>query len=61
MKSTLNKTNDVNGTIVIELGKEDYQENFNKSLNQYRQIVNIPGFRKGKVPKGIIKKLYGKS
>lgn len=61
MKSTLNKTNDVNGTIVIELEKADYQEKVNKSLNQYRQKANIPGFRQGKVPKSLIQKLYGKA
>ena len=61
MKSTLNKTNDVNGTIVIELEKEDYQEKVEKSLNQYRQRANIPGFRQGKVPKGVIRKMYGKA
>ncbi len=61
MKSTLNKTNDVNGTIVIELEKEDYQEKVEKSLNQYRQRANIPGFRRGKVPKGVIRKMYGKA
>ncbi|MEA5127035.1 MAG: trigger factor [Proteiniphilum sp.] len=61
MKSTLNKTNDVNGTIVIELEKADYQEKVDKSLNQYRQRANIPGFRQGKVPKSLIKKLYGKA
>lgn len=59
MKSTLNKTNDVNGTIVIELEKADYQEKVDKSLNQYRQRANIPGFRQGKVPKSLIQKLYG--
>lgn len=61
MKSTLNKTNDVNGTIVIELEKADYQEKVDKSLNQYRQRANIPGFRQGKVPKSLIQKLYGKA
>ena len=61
MKSTLNKTNDVNGTIVIELEKEDYQDKVEKSLNQYRQRANIPGFRQGKVPKGVIRKMYGKA
>ena len=61
MKSTLNKTSDVNGTIVIELEKEDYQEKVEKSLNQYRQRANIPGFRQGKVPKGVIRKMYGKA
>ena len=61
MKSTLNKTDDVNGTIVIELEKADYQEKVDKSLNQYRQKANIPGFRQGKVPKSVIQKMYGKA
>ena len=61
MKSTLNKKDEVNGTIVIELEKADYQEQVNKSLNQLRLRADIPGFRQGKVPKGVIQKLYGKS
>lgn len=61
MKVTLNKTDNVNGIIAIELEKPDYQENVDKSLNQFRQRANIPGFRQGKVPKGIIRKMYGKS
>src|SRR5690554_1006086 len=61
MKSTLNKTNDVNGTIVIELEKADYQEKVDKSLNQYRQKANIPGFRQGKVPRSVTQKMYGKA
>lgn len=61
MKASLNKTNDVNGTIVIELEKTDYQERVEKSLNQFRQRANIPGFRQGKVPKSIIQKMYGKA
>ncbi|MDD3910157.1 MAG: trigger factor, partial [Proteiniphilum sp.] len=54
-------TDEVNGTIVIELEKADYQENVDKSLNQFRQRANIPGFRQGKVPKSLIQKLYGKA
>ncbi len=61
MKSTFNKTKDVNGTIVIELEKVDYQEKVEQSLNQFRQRANIPGFRQGKVPKSVIQKLYGKA
>ena len=61
MKSTLNKIDEVNGTIVIELEKADYQEKVNKSLNQLRQRAEIPGFRQGKVPKSVIQKMYGKS
>jgi trigger factor len=61
MKSTLNKIDEVNGTILIELEKADYQDKVDKSLNQFRQRAEIPGFRQGKVPKSVIQKLYGKS
>lgn len=61
MKTSLNKIDDVNATIVVEVEKSDYQEKVNKSINQLRQRANIPGFRQGKVPKGIIEKMYGKS
>jgi trigger factor len=61
MKSTLNKKDEVNGTIVIELEKADYQEKVDKSINQFRQKANIPGFRQGKVPKSVIQRMYGKA
>ncbi|HBG57277.1 trigger factor [Proteiniphilum sp. UBA1028] len=61
MKSTLNRKDDVNGTIVIELEKADYQEKVDKSLSQFRQKANIPGFRQGKVPKSVIQRMYGKA
>ncbi len=61
MKSTLNRKDDVNGTIVIELEKTDYQEKVDKALNQFRQKANIPGFRQGKVPKSVIQRMYGKA
>lgn len=61
MKSTLNKTNEVNGTIVIELEKVDYQEKVEQSLSQFRRKAHLPGFRQGKVPKSVIQKMYGKA
>ncbi len=61
MKSTLHTTNDVNGTIVIELEKADYQEKVEQSLNQFRRKAQLPGFRQGKVPKSVIQKMYGKA
>ncbi|HHU25999.1 MAG TPA: trigger factor [Bacteroidales bacterium] len=61
MKSTLNTTNEVNGTIVIELEKADYQEKVEKSLSQFRRKAQLPGFRQGKVPKSVIQKMYGKA
>lgn len=61
MKTSFNKTDEVNGTIVIEVEKADYHEKVDKALNQYRQRANVPGFRQGKVPKGFIQKMYGKA
>jgi trigger factor len=61
MKSSLNKTSDVNGTVVIEIEKADYLDKVEKSLNQYRQKASIPGFRQGKMPKSMVQKMYGKA
>ncbi|MDR1813733.1 MAG: trigger factor [Tannerella sp.] len=56
------KTNEdaVSGVITIEIVKEDYAERVKKSLQSVRQKANMPGFRKGMVPMGIVQKLYGK-
>ena len=61
MNISLNKTDNVNGVISIEMERADFQENVDKSLNQLRRKANIPGFRPGKVPMGVVKKLYGTS
>ncbi len=61
MKVTLDKKDNVNGIISIDIEKSDYEQNVEKSLNQYRNKANIPGFRQGKVPKQLLRKLYGKS
>ena len=61
MNISLNKTDNVNGVITIELERADFQGNVDKSLNQFRRNANIPGFRPGKVPMGVVKKLYGTS
>ncbi len=61
MNISLNKTDNVNGIITIEMERADFQENVNKSLNQLKRKANMPGFRPGKVPMGVVKKLYGAS
>ena len=61
MNISLNKTDNVNGIISIEMERADFQENVDKSLNQLRRKASIPGFRPGKVPMGVVKKLYGTS
>src|SRR6201985_861104 len=47
--------------IVVNISKGDYLPTFEKSLKQYGKQANIPGFRKGMVPAGLIKKMYGNS
>lgn len=50
----------VNAVIKIEITKADYQEQVDKTLRGYRQKANIPGFRKGMAPMGMINKMFGK-
>ena len=54
--------NSKNQTIIItvEVAESDYVDNVNKVLEDYRKKAQIPGFRKGKTPMGIIKKQYQK-
>ena len=58
MKIDLNKKNKDISVIEIEISSNDYQEKVQNILNEYRKKANIPGFRKGFVPMGIIKKQY---
>jgi trigger factor len=51
----------VNASIKINLVKADYQEKVDKTLKTYRQKANVPGFRPGMVPLGLIQKMYGKA
>ncbi|MDR3261142.1 MAG: trigger factor [Tannerella sp.] len=50
----------ISGIIKLEIEKKDYEEQVEKSLRQYRQKADIPGFRKGMVPIGMVRKKYGK-
>ena len=48
-------------SIKISVEKADYEEVVNKTLKQMRQRANVPGFRPGMVPMGLIQKMYGAS
>ena len=45
--------------LTVTIFKEDYLSAFDKNLKQYAKTANIPGFRKGMVPSGLIRKMYG--
>jgi len=51
----------LNDKLTVKLSKDDYLPAFQKSLKEYGKRANIPGFRKGMVPAGLIKKMYGSS
>lgn len=60
MNVSLTNKDAVSATIKVVLENADYQEKVEKELRTLRQKANIPGFRKGMVPMGMIKKMYGK-
>lgn len=47
--------------LIVKVSKEDYYPSFEKAVKEYSKKVNMPGFRKGMVPAGMIKKMYGES
>ncbi|RIV42932.1 trigger factor [Flagellimonas pelagia] len=61
MNITKEQIDDLNAVVKVAISKEDYQDKVEKILNDYRKQANIPGFRKGQVPMGLIKKQYGKA
>ncbi len=51
----------LNEKIVVKVAKDDYLPSFEKAIKSYSKQANIPGFRKGMVPAGMVKKMYGSS
>ncbi len=51
----------LNATINLHFDESDYSELVEKELKKLRQKANVPGFRPGMVPMGMIKKMYGRS
>lgn len=61
MNITKEQIDELNAVVKVALTKEDYQDKVENILKDYRKQANIPGFRKGQVPLGLIKKQYGKA
>ena len=51
----------VSGVLTLTIEKEDYQGDVEKTLKDYRKKANIPGFRVGQAPMGLIKRQFGAS
>ncbi|MFK8060506.1 MAG: trigger factor, partial [Polaribacter sp.] len=61
MNITKENTDALNAVVKVDIVADDYQEKVTKLLTDYRKKADVPGFRKGHVPMGMIKKQYGKS
>ena len=61
MNITRESIDKLNAVVKIEITKDDYFNNVEKILTDYRKTANIPGFRKGQVPMGLVKKQHGKN
>ena len=61
MNITKEQIDDLNAVVKVAITKDDYQDKVNSILSDYKKQANIPGFRKGHVPMGLIKKQYGKA
>ena len=61
MNITRENIDALNAVVKVDIAKEDYSDKVEQILLDYRKSANIPGFRKGHVPMGMVKKQYGKA
>ena len=61
MNVSLQNIDKVSALLTVKLEKADYQEKVDKALKSFRQKAQMPGFRKGMVPMGLVKKQFGTS
>ena len=60
MEITKKDIDSLNAVLTVAVKEEDYSGKVQKILTDYRKTANIPGFRKGHVPMGMVKKQYGR-
>jgi trigger factor len=61
MNITKELTGENTALLKVEVKEEDYQETVNKKLKEYQRKAQLPGFRPGKIPFGMVKKMFGTS
>lgn len=59
MNISLEKNGNVSAVITIKMEKADYEEKVNKAIKEMSRKAQMPGFRPGKVPVGLVRKMYG--
>ena len=59
MKITFDCPDKINGLLTMTIEPADYQEKVEKTLKDYRKKAQVPGFRPGQVPMGLVKRQYG--
>lgn len=59
MKVSFDAPDKINGLLTITIEEEDYKNDVEKELKNYRKRANVPGFRPGMVPMGLIRRQYG--
>lgn len=61
MNITLDKVDNLNAVLEVKVVADDYSEKVEKSLKEQQKKMNLPGFRPGKIPASVVKKMIGKS
>jgi trigger factor len=61
LEITLDKKNTTEGLIKVKLTEGDYKNQVDEKIRDYARKANLKGFRPGKVPNGVIKRMFGKS
>lgn len=61
MDITKENIDELNAVLKVKIGPQDYNNQVESALKNYQKKVQMPGFRPGKVPVGLVKKMYGKS
>ena len=61
MNITLDQPSPTDGLIKITVSQSDYQPKVEEKVREYSRKMNIKGFRQGKVPSGVVRKMFGKS
>ena len=61
MNISFENSDKVNGLLTITVEEADFNASVEKTLKDYRKKANIPGFRPGQAPMGLIKRQFGAS